>query len=153
MGKTNQPKPVTAVEIQQIKNMKNKDGLSITAIAKKTGRGYETVKNAVNAKNLGDFKRLQQERVKREGERRQAKRQNQQSVKKTAEEIISGAKKTYSKRELKTLIDGLLRHTNSLEERLQTIVSLLIEADDNLVTRVYRLENKKSRVRRFLERF
>ena len=152
MGKTNE-NAVTHVELMQVRNMHKKDGKSITAIAKEIKRGQETVKNMVNSKSLSEFRRLQAQRSEREKARKQAKRQNTASVKKTAEEIINSAKQTYSKREVKTLIDGLLRHTNSLEERLQTIVSLLIEADDNLVTRVYRLESKKGKLRRFLERF
>jgi len=155
MAKAN--KTVTAVELQQIKNLVNKDGLTVSAVAKKTGRGYETVKNAVTAKNINDFKKLQQDRVKKESaarkERNQAKRQNDKAQKKTAAEIISNAKQTYSKREVKTLIDGILKHTNSLEERVQTISSLLVESDDNVVKRLYHLEGRKGFLRRFLERF
>jgi len=155
MAKAN--KTVTAVELQQIKNLVNKDGLTVSAVAKKTGRGYETVKNAVTAKNINDFKKLQQDRVKKESaarkERNQAKRQNDKAQKKTAAEIISNAKQTYSKREVKTLIDGILKHTNSLEERVQTISSLLVESDDNVVKRLYNLEGRKGFLRRFLERF
>jgi transposase len=155
MAKKNNVAAIDHVKLQQIKS--DSKTMSITKLAGTYGIGYAAAKNAVEARNLKDFKErmaaYNAAEAKKNAERRKAKTQNQASVKKTAEQIVSNAKQTYSKREVKTLIDGILRHTASLEERMQTMVSLLIESDDNVVSRIYKLENKKGRVRRFLERF
>lgn len=152
MGKNNE-RPVTHVELMQARNMHRKDKMSITAIAKKLRRGQETVKNMVNSKSLSEFRRLQAARVERDSAARKAKRQNQKAQEKAAEKVIEDITEPYTPEQSKILIDGLIRHCNNLEERLQTISSLLVESDDNIVTRLYKLENKKGVVRRFLEKF
>lgn len=152
MAKTKAIKPVDHVELQQARNMHSKNGMSITAIAKKTGRGQETVKNMLAAKSLSEFKRLQTQRVERDVAARKAKRGNEKKVEAKAAEILAEPRE-YSPAQTKVIIDGLLTHTANLEERVQTLSSLLVESDDNIVTRLYRLENKRGIVRRFLEKF
>lgn len=152
MGKNND-RPVTHVELMQARNMHKKDGLSITAIAKKLKRGQETTKNMVNSKSLSEFRRLQAQRHERDKAAAAAKRQNKKATTAAAEKVLENATETYTPEQAKALIDGLIRHTQNLEERLQTLSSLLVESDDNLVTRIYKLENKKGVVRRFLEKF
>lgn len=152
MGKNNE-RPVTHVELMQARNMRNKDGMTITAIAKKLKRGQETTKNMVASKSLSEFRRLQAQRHERDKAAAAAKRQNQKAQEQAAEGVIENITEPYTPEQAKMLIDGLIRHTQNLEERLQTISSLLVESDDNLVTRIYKLENKKGVVRRFLEKF
>lgn len=143
-----------AVELQQIKNDHNKGGMSITAIAKKWRIGYAAAKNAVESKNQGDFKRRMDEYNKAEAKasqaRRAAKNNNRVETEKAAEKI---KEPVYTDRQATNHINSLLNHVANLEDRVQTLSSLLVESDDNVVTRLYRLENKKGLVRRFLERF
>jgi hypothetical protein len=83
-------------------------------------------------------------------ERRKAKKQNTKAQVKAAEKITAPV---YTPEQATAHINSLLQHVGNLEDRVQTISSLLVESDDNVVTRLYRLENKRGLVRRFLERF
>ena len=85
--------------------------------------------------------------------RRNAKKQNTKAQEKAGAKVVENAQDVYTPQQAKVLIDSLRKHTANLEDRVQTISSLLVESDDNVVTRLYRLETKRGIVRRFLERF
>lgn len=142
-----------ATDLQQIKN-DHKGGMSITSIAKKRKIGYAAAKNAVNSRNLNHFKQLMADYNKAEAkaskQRRAAKNNNRVETEKAAEKI---KEPVYTERQATAHINQLIKHVANLEDRVQTLSSLLVESDDNIVSRLYRLENKKGRVRRFLERF
>lgn len=155
MAKPNNVAAINHVKLQQIKS--DSKTMSISKLAGTYGIGYAAAKNAVAAKNLTDFKQRMADynaaEAKKNAERRAAKRQNAKAQAAAAEKVVDNITKPYTDQEVKTLIDGLLRHTASLEERLQTVINLLIDSDDNVVKRIYNLENKKGKLRRFLERF
>jgi len=146
---------INHVTLQQIRN--DKKTMSTTAIAKKYKIGYAAAKNASVSKSLSEFKRLMTNynanEAKASQERRKAKKQNNKAQAKAADKVVANAQDVYTPQQVKLLIGDLIKHTQNLEERLQTVVSLLVESDDNVVTRLYKLENSKSVVRRFLERF
>ena len=111
----------------------------------------------LKAADLEDFNRLQRERSAKNTEQRRArkaaKQHNEKQVEKAAEKV-KDLGYAYTPKQVKQLIDGLVEHTNNLEDRLQTLTSLVVaNPEDNLVTRVYRLEGKKPLLRRFLDKF
>lgn len=154
MSKKNNVAAINHVTLQQIRN--DKKAMSITAIAKKYGIGYAAAKNASESKSLSEFRRRMEtynaNEAKANKARRAAKRNNEGQKAKAAEKV-KDLGYAYTPAQVKQKIDALERHAANLEERLQTVVSLLIESDDNVVTRLYRLESRKGLVRRFLERF
>lgn len=147
-------KDLTATQLQTIKNMSKKEGKSNTTIAKELKLGYRAVKTALKAKNIGDYRRLIEAENKKEAaaskKNRAAKRNNAAQVEKAADKI---KEPVYTDRQATAHINQLIKHVANLEDRVQTLSSLLVESDDNLVTRIYKLENKRGLVRRFLERF
>lgn len=155
MAKPNNVATINHVKLQQIKS--DAKTMSISKLAGTYGIGYAAAKNAVEAKNLTDFKQRMASYYENEkraaAERRKAKKQNAKAQEKAAEKVVKDITEPYTPEQTKVLIDGLIRHCNNLEERLQTISSLLVESDDNVVSRIYKLENKKGVVRRFLEKF
>lgn len=140
------------VTLQQIRN--DKKTMSVTAIAKKHKIGYAAAKNATESKSLSEFKRrmatYNANEAKASKARRAAKQNNKAAVEQAAEKI---KEPVYTDRQATHHINSLLNHVANLEDRVQTLSSLLVESDDNIVSRLYRLENKKGVVRRFLERF
>jgi Spy/CpxP family protein refolding chaperone len=152
MSKKNNVAAINHVTLQQIRN--DKKTMSITAIAKKYGVGYAAAKNATESKSLSEFRRrmasYNANEAKANQERRKAKKQNTKAQVKAAEKITAPV---YTPEQATAHINSLLQHVGNLEDRVQTISSLLVESDDNVVTRLYRLENKRGLVRRFLERF
>lgn len=155
MTKKNNVGKIDHVKLQQIRN--DKKTMSITAIAKKYGIGYAAAKNATESKSLSEFKRRMASynaaEARAEVNRRAARKQNTKAQQQAAEKLVDNATKLYTEQQVKVLIDGLVAHTQNLDERLQTVVSLLVESDDNVVSRIYKLENRRGIVRRFLERF
>lgn len=154
MGKKNNVAAINHVTLQQIKS--DSKNTSLTKLAKKYGIGYAAAKNAVAAKNLTDFKQRMTEyntqQALASNARRAEKKQNDKAKAEAAEKIKASAN-TYTDKQVKGIIDGLVVHVDNLEERIQTLTSLLITSEDNLVTRVYNLEGKRSAVRRFLDKF
>lgn len=155
MAKTNAVEPMNVTKLQQIRSDAKK--MSKTALAKKYKVGSRTIAAALAANgNLNKFKTelaaINAKEAEQTRKARAAKKHNEKKVEAKAAEIIDEPRE-YTGPQAKALIDGLLVHTGNLEERLQTLSSLLVESDDNIVTRIYRLENKKGIVRRFLERF
>ena len=134
----------------------NKSGVSIKKLSQKYKIGIVTTANAIKASSLAHFKQLQQERSSKEvaskRERRAAVVSNAKVTNEAAKELRKRLTTPYTPEQTRAFIDGLIKHNDSLEERVQTIVSLLIEAEDNVITRLYKLE-KKHWLRRFLERF
>lgn len=155
MAKQGNIKTMDHVKLQQIKS--DSKTMSITKLAKAHSIGYAAAKNAVQARNLKHFKELMASyntnEAKASQQRRAAKKQNDKAQGKAAEKVVENATQTYSDQQVKALIDGLVKHTGNLEERLQTVVSLLVESDDNVISRIYNLETKRGFIRRFLERF
>lgn len=154
MSKKNNVAAVNHVTLQQIRN--DKKTMSITAIARKYGIGYAAAKNACESKSLSEFKRrmisYNANEAKAAAARRKAKKNNEGAKQKAAEKVADLGY-AYTPAQVKQKIDQLQKHAANLEERLQTVVSLLIESDDNVVSRIYRLEKRKGFIRRFLERF
>lgn len=155
MAKTKAIEPMNVTKLQQIRS--DAKTMSKTALAKKYKVGGRTIAAALAANgNMNKFKTELATINKKEAEaakkNRAAKNNNNAKVEAKAAEIMDGPTE-YTGPQAKALIDGLLIHTENLEERVQTLSSLLVESDDNIVTRIYRLENKKGFIRRFLERF
>lgn len=134
----------------------NKGGVSIKKLSQKYKIGVVTTANAIKATSLAHFKQLQQERSQKEVANKRAKRaaavNNAKQTDKAAAKVKADLLEPYTPTQTKQLIDGLVAHTENLEERLQTVTSLLIESDDNIVSRIYKLEKPRF-IRRFLERF
>ena len=155
MSKKNNVATIDHVKLQQIKS--DNETMSRTKLAKKYGISYAAAKNAVDARNLKDFKTRMANYNKVEAaaaaNRRNAKKQNTKAQEKAGAKVVENAQDVYTPQQAKVLIDSLRKHTANLEDRVQTISSLLVESDDNVVTRLYRLETKRGIVRRFLERF
>lgn len=153
--KKNNVATIDHVKLQQIKS--DNKTMSRTKLAKKYGISYAAAKNAVEARNLKDFKARMANYNKVEAaaaiSRRNAKKQNTKAQVKAGAKVVENAQDVYTPQQAKVLIDSLRKHAANLEDRVQTISSLLVESDDNVVSRLYRLENKRGIVRRFLERF
>lgn len=149
-------KITTNAVLKSIKRDYEKENLSIKALAKKYEIGNATAANAVKAADLEDFNRLQRERSAKNTEQRRArkaaKQHNEKQVEKAAEKV-KDLGYAYTPKQVKGHIDALLLHVANLEDRVQTLSSLLVESDDNIVSRIYRLEGKKGWLRRFLDRF
>lgn len=145
-------KITTNAVLNSIKRDYKKEKLSIKAIAKKYEIGNATAANAVKAVDLADFNRLQQERSTKNTQQRRARKHNTKQVEVAAEKLKASAD-TYTPKQTKAYIDALQLHVANLEDRIQTLSSLLVESDDNLVTRIYKLEGRRGAVRRFLDRF
>lgn len=154
MGKNN-AKFIDEAELKAIKE-KSAAGIGQKRLAGEYKVSPTTISFAIRAKGVAEFKKLLAERSSKEvAERNQRKATDKHNdkVKTVAAEKIKDSAKVYTPAQTKQLIDGLVEHTTNLEERVQTLVSLLITADDNVVSRVYNLEGKRSLVRRFLDRF
>lgn len=159
MGKNN-VQLLNAVDLQQIKNANRKEGKGLKAIAKQYGISYGAAKCAVESKNVNHFKQLLKEYNRKENEaakaRRANKRQNTKAQEKAAEEVKSLGY-AYTPAEVKKKLDAVTALAESDNERLNTVVSLLVggdgENEDNVITRLTRLENRKGIVRRFLDKF
>lgn len=134
----------------------NKSGVSIKKLSKEYKLGIVTTANAVKATSLAHFKQLQQERSAKEvaskRDRRAAAKSNAKVTDEAAKELRKRLTKPYTPEQTRALIDGMVAHIDNLEERVQTLTSLLISSEDNVVSRLYKLE-KPHFIRRFLERF
>lgn len=155
MGKNN-AQHIAANDLKDIKQ-RNTKGESQKAIAKQYGISPTTVSFAIRAHSVAEFKKLLKERTDKEvaarRDRKAAKKQNDKAQEKAAEKV-KDLGYAYTPKQVKQLIDGLVEHTNNLEDRVQTLTSLVVaNPEDNLVSRVYRLEGKKSLLRRFLDKF
>lgn len=154
MGK-NKAVAIDEKELKVIKG-KNAAGIGQKKLAKEYGVSPTTVSFAIRANSVAEFKKLMAERSSKEVAARKATTKNDKhndKVKAVAAEEIKEKAKPYTPEQTKALIDGLVLHADNLEERVQTLVSLLITADDNVVSRIYKLEGKRSALRRFLDRF
>ncbi len=155
MGKNN-AQFIDATAIKDIKE-KNRQGNSQKALAGTYGVSPTTIGFAIRANSVAEFKKLLKERTDKEvaarRDRKAAKKQNDKA-KAVATEKVKDLGYAYTPKQVKQLIDGLVEHTNNLEERVQTLTSLVVaNPEDNLVTRVYKLEGKKPLLRRFLDKF
>lgn len=154
MGKNN-AQFIDANALKDIKS-RNKKGDGQKKIAKEYNVSPTTISFAIRANSVAEFKKLLKERTDKEvaarRDRKAAKKQNDKAQEKAAEKV-KDLGYAYTPKQVKQLIDGLVEHVNNLEERLQTVTSLLITSDDNVVSRLYKLEGKKSWLRRFLEKF
>lgn len=159
-NKTNNAAQVNHVTLQQIRN--DAKTMSTTAIARKYKIGYRAAKCAVQAKSLSEYRRLLATAYKAEAEKASKKRattkHNEKQKEQAATQMLEKAGQEMTNKQLTIAVMGQGKHLENLEERIQTVVNLLVgggkETDsDDLVTRLTRLENKKGFVRRFLERF
>lgn len=160
-NKTNNAAQIKLVDLQHIRQ--DAKTLSTTAIARKYKIGYRAAKAAIEAKgNLTKYRELlaaayKAEAKKAQGSRAKAKH-NEKQKEQAATEMLEKAGQEMTNKQLTVVVTGQGKHLENLEERMQTVVNLLVgggkESDtDDLVTRLTRLENKKGFIRRFLERF
>lgn len=155
MGKNN-AQFIDANALKDIK-AKNRAGNSQKQLANQYGVSPTTIGFVIKANSVAEFKKLLKERTDKEvaarRDRKAAKKQNDKAQVKAAEKV-KDLGYAYTPKQVKQLIDGLVAHTDNLEERVQTLTSLVVaNPEDNLVSRVYRLEGKKSLLRRFLDKF
>jgi hypothetical protein len=154
MAQVNNVAAINHVKLQQIKSDHKTMGLK--PLAKKYGIGYAAAKNAVEAKNLKDFRAKMAAYYKAEAEAARKRRQNQKAKEATADQIVETAN-VYTPEQTKRKLDAVEALAQNNSERLDTVVSLLIggdnETDDNVITRLARLEGRKSWLRRFLDKF
>lgn len=155
MGKNN-AQFIDANALKDIKT-RNKKGDGQKKIAKEYNVSPTTISFAIRANSVAEFKKMLKERTDKEvaarRDRKAAKKQNDKAQDVAAEKVKSLGY-AYTPKQVKQLIDGLVEHTNNLEERVQTLTSLVVaNPEDNLVTRVYKLEGKKPLLRRFLDKF
>lgn len=155
MGKNN----AQFLNWDNIKEIKaaNRAGNSIKKLSKEYKIGVVTCANAIKATSLAHFKQLQKERSTKETaskrDRRAAAKQNAKVTDEAAKELRKRLTTPYTPEQTRQLIDGLVAHTSDLEDRVTTLTQLLITSDDNIVSRIYKLEGKKSLLRRFLDKF
>lgn len=155
MGKNN-AQFIDAKALKDIKQ-KNRQGNSQKQLAVQYGVSPTTIGFVVKANSVAEFKKLLKERTDKEvaarRDRKAAKKQNDKAQEKAAEKV-KDLGYAYTPKQVKQLIDGLVEHCNNLEDRVQTLTSLVVaNPEDNLVSRVYRLEGKKPLLRRFLDKF
>lgn len=156
--KKNNVQLLNAVDLQEIKNANRKDGKGLKVIAKEYGISYGAAKCAVASKNVNDFKRLLAEYNRKENEAAKDRRTAKKRTAK-AEELKAAAPEgsdlgyAYTPKQVKLKLDAVTRLAESDNERLDTVVQLLITSPDNLVTRIAKLEGRKGLLRRFLDRF
>ena len=155
MGKNN-AQFIDANALKDIK-AKNRAGNSQKQLATQYGVSPTTIGFVIKANSVAEFKKLLKERTDKEvsarRDRKAAKKQNDKAQEK-ASEYVKDLGYAYTPKQVKQFIDGLLAHNESLEERVQTLTSLVVaNPEDNLVSRIYRLEGKKSLLRRFLDKF
>lgn len=155
MGKNN-AQFIDAAALKDIKD-KNRKGNSQKQLATQYGVSPTTIGFVIKANSVAEFKKLLKERTDKEvaarRTRKAAAKQNDKA-KAVATEKVKDLGYAYTPKQVKQFIDGLIEHTANLEERVQTLTSLVVaNPEDNLVTRVYKLEGKKPLLRRFLDKF
>lgn len=158
-NKTNNAAQIDHVKLQQIRV--DAKTLSTTAIARKYKIGYRAAKCAIEAKSLSQYRRFLATAYKAEAEaaskKRATKKHNEKQKEVAADKIIEKATKEFTNKQLTGLVIAQGKHIENLEERMQTVVSLLVggtdSETDDVVTRLTRLENKKGVLRRFLDKF